>query len=205
MTIRARHEIWIFRHGATEWSLTGQHTGRTDLPLSNIGRRQGQALGRAMANRRFATVLCSPLNRVVETCRLAGYGDGAQLVDDLMEWNYGVHEGLRPAEILENRPDWTIWNDGAPGGETVEHVAERARRAIALADAPQRDVAVFSHGHLLRSLVVSWLGLPADAGRHFDLATGSTSVLGYHNTERVIRTWNHTITFPPRTTIEKPI
>ena len=178
---------------------------RTHRPAAQQHRSaEGQALGRAMANRRFATVLCSPLNRVVETCRLAGYGDGAQLVDDLMEWNYGVHEGLRPAEILENRPDWTIWNDGAPGGETVEQIAERARSAIALADAFEGDVAVFSHGHLLRSLAASWLGLPGDAGRYFELATGSTSVLGYHSAERVIRTWNHTLALARTKDDEKP-
>ena len=125
MTSRARHEIWLFRHGETAWTLTGQHTGRTDLPLNNIGRRQAEALGRALANRSFATVLCSPLIRAVETCRLAGYGETARITDDLKEWDYGAYEGLRLEEILEKRPGWTIWNDGAPGGETVEQIAGR--------------------------------------------------------------------------------
>ena len=204
MTSHVRHEIWLFRHGETAWSVTGQHTGRTDLPLNSIGRRQGEALGDALANRSFATVLCSPLIRAAETCRLAGYGDGAQFVDELMEWDYGAYEGLRPEEILEKRPGWTIWNDGAPGGETVEQIAERARRAIALADAFEGDVAVFSHGHLLRSLAASWLGLPGDAGRYFELATGSTSVLGYHSAERVIRTWNHTLALASTKDDENP-
>ena len=203
MIDRPRREIWLFRHGETAWSLTGQHTGRTDLPLNNIGRRQGEALGRALANRSFAIVLCSLLIRAVETCRLAGYGETARYTDDLKEWDYGAYEGLRQVEILEKRPGWTIWKDGAPGGETVVQVAERARRAIVLADASDGDVAVFSHGHMVRSLAASWLGLPGDAGRYFDLATGSTSVIGYHSAERVIRTCNHTIIFPAHMTDEK--
>ena len=184
------YEIWLFRHGETAWSLTGQHTGRTDLLLNNDGRRQGEALGRSLAGRRFGLVLCSPLARAAETCRLAGYGDAARFIDDLMEWDYGEYEGLRPDDVREKRPGWTIWKDGVPGGETVEQVGERASKVIALANATESDVAVFSHGHLLRILAARWLGLPADAGRYFDLAPASISVLGYHGDASIIRKWN---------------
>ena len=188
-----RQEIWLFRHGETAWSLTGQHTGRTDLPLNSTGRRQGEALGQSLNSRRFGLVLCSPLARAVETCQLAGYGDVAQFIDDLMEWDYGEYEGLRPDEILEKRPGWTIWKNDVPGGETVQQVGERARKVIALANAIEGDVAVFSHGHFLRILAGCWLGLPPDAGRYFDLATASISVLGYHSDASVIHKWNQNI------------
>jgi broad specificity phosphatase PhoE len=187
------HEIWLFRHGETAWSLTGQHTGRTDLPLNSTGRRQAEALGQSLNNRRFGLVLCSPLARAVETCQLAGYGDVARYIDDLMEWNYGEYEGLRPDEILEKRPGWTIWKDGMPGGETVEQVGERARKVIVLADATEGDVAIFSHGHLLRVLAACWLNLPPDGGRYFDLSPASTSVLGYSGDAPVIRKWNQDV------------
>ena len=144
MINRKRREIWLFRHGETAWSLTGQHTGRTDLPLNSTGRRQGEALGRSLGRRRFELVLCSPLIRAAETCRLAGYGDVARYIDDLMEWDYGEYEGLRPDDILEKRPGWTIWKDGVPEGETVEQVGARARKVIVLADAIEGDVAIFS-------------------------------------------------------------
>ena len=199
-----RHEIWLFRHGETAWSLTGQHTGRTDLLLNIVGRRQGETLGWSLAGRRFGLVLCSPLARAAETCRLAGYGDEARFVDDLMEWDYGEYEGLRPDEILETRPGWTIWKDGVPKGETLEQVGERARKTIALANATKGDVAVFSHGHLLRILAACWLGLPPDAGRYFDLAPASTSVLGYHGDAAIIRKWNLDTILSPQSANENP-
>lgn len=190
MINRNRHEIWLFRHGQTAWSVSGQHTGRTDLPLTEAGKQQAEALGRYLAGRKFDLVLSSPLARAAETCRLAGYGDAARFVDELMEWDYGEYEGLRPADILEKRPGWTIWNDGVPGGEAVEQVGDRARKVVALTKTVDGDVAVFSHSHLLRILAACWLGLPPNAGRYFDLNTASVSVLGYSGDAPVIRRWN---------------
>ncbi len=185
-----RHEIWLIRHGETAWSLTGQHTGRTDLPLTEAGKQRAKALGRYLAGRKFELVLSSPLARADETCRLAGFSDVVRFTDNLMEWDYGEYEGLRPANILEKRPGWTIWKDGVPGGETVEQVGERARNVVGLMEAADGYVAVFSHGHLLRILTAYWLGLPPDAGRYFDLDTASISVLGYSRDTPVIRKWN---------------
>lgn len=193
MIDRKRHEIWLFRHGQTAWSVSGQHTGRTDLPLTEAGREQAEALGRYLAGRKFDLVLSSPLVRAAETCRLAGYGEVARFTDDLMEWDHGEYEGLRPADILKKRPGWTIWNDGVPGGETVEQVEQRARSVVGLTEAVDGGVAVFSHSHLLRILAARWLGLPPDAGRHFDLDTASISVLGYSRDASVIRKWNQEV------------
>ena len=193
MIDRKRHEIWLFRHGQTAWSVSGQHTGRTDLPLTEAGREQAEALGRYLAGRKFDLVLSSPLVRAAETCRLAGYGEVARFTDDLMEWDHGEYEGLRPADILKKRPGWTIWNDGVPGGETIEQVEQRARNVVGLTEAVDGGVAVFSHSHLLRILAARWLGLPPDAGRHFDLDTASISVLGYSRDASVIRKWNQEV------------
>ena len=184
------HEIWLFRHGETAWSVTRQHTGRTDLPLTEAGKRRAEALGRYLAGRKFDLVLSSPLTRAAETCRLAGYGDVARFTDDLMEWDYGEYEGLRPADILRERPAWTIWKDGVPGGETLAQVGERARNVVGLTEAVDGDVAVFSHSHLLRILAAYWLGLAPASGRYFDLDTASISVLGYDRDTSVIRRWN---------------
>jgi len=193
MIDRKRHEIWLFRHGQTAWSVSGQHTGRTDLPLTEAGREQAEALGQYLAGRKFDLVLSSPLARAAETCRLAGYGEVARFTDDLMEWDHGEYEGLRPADILKKRPGWTIWNDGVPGGETIEQVEQRARNVVGLTEAVDGGVAVFSHSHLLRILAARWLGLPPDAGRHFDLDTASISVLGYSRDASVIRKWNQEV------------
>lgn len=193
MINRKRHEIWLIRHGETAWSLTGQHTGRTDLPLTEAGKRRAEALGRYLAGRRFDLVLSSPLARAAETCRLASFGEVVRFADDLMEWDYGEYEGLRPIDILRKRPGWTIWSDGVPGGETVEQVGERARNVIRLTEAIDGDVAVFSHSHLLRILAACWLGLPPNAGRYFDLDTASISVLGYNRDTSVIRKWNQEV------------
>lgn len=183
-------ELWLMRHGETAWSLSGQHTGRTDLQLTAEGKRRAEALGRHLAGRPFALVLCSPLLRAAETCRLAGYGDVAEFTDNLREWDCGEYEGRPTAEIRKERPGWTIWTGGTPGGETIEQVAERARKVIERAAAARGDVALFAHAQVLRVLTACWLGLSPDAGRLFVLGTASLSVLGYEYETPVIRSWN---------------
>lgn len=183
-------EIWVARHGETEWSRTGRHTGRTDVPLTAVGRREAAALGRALGGRLFALVLSSPLSRAWETCRLAGYADVAETTDDLLEWNYGAVEGRTSADIRRERPGWTIWTDGVPFGETIELVAARAGKVIDRAVAAGGDVLLFAHGHVLRTLTARWLGLEPRDGRLFVLETASMGVLGEENGSRVIRTWN---------------
>ena len=185
-----RPELWLVRHGETEWTVTGQHTGRTDIPLTALGRRQGAALGRRLAGRTFALVLVSPLTRALETCRIAGYGDVAKRTDDLCEWDYGAYEGRTTPEIRTEVPGWTIWTGNPPGGETLDQVARRAGNVIAQASAAGGDVALFAHGHMLRVLTACWLGLPPDAGRLLALGTASLSVLGYERETRNITTWN---------------
>jgi len=200
MTAR-RHEIWLFRHGETTWSENGQHTGRTDMPLNAAGRRRALAIGRRLSGRRFALVLCSPLDRAVETCRLAGYGDVAEVSDDLMEWDYGEDEGLRTVEIQKQRPGWSLWRDGPAAGETVADVGVRTQRVIARSKVVDGDVALFAHGHVLRVLTACWLGLQPDAGRLFALGTASVSVLGFEHDTPVINKWNqdsHLIDLEPR-------
>jgi probable phosphoglycerate mutase len=184
------HRIWLVRHGETEWSKSGQHTGRTDIPLTATGEQQGRALGRHLAGRPFALVLTSPLSRARETCRLAGYADIAQVSDDLLEWNYGVYEGRTTAAIRVEQPGWSIWNTVVAEGESVEQVGERARRVIARAEAASGDVALFAHAHLLRILGACWMGLPAIHGRNLTLGTASISVLGYERENRVVQVWN---------------
>jgi probable phosphoglycerate mutase len=185
-----RHEIWLFRHGETEWSVTGQHTGRTDLPLVDEGRQRAEALGRHLAGRPFALVLSSPLVRAVETCRLAGYGDQVQLTDDLREWDYGAYEGRRTVDIQKERPGWLLWKDGVPGGETAQKVGERARRVIERAVVADGDVALFAHGHILRVLGGCWLGLGPTGGQLLALGTAALCRLGYEHDYRVIHVWN---------------
>jgi broad specificity phosphatase PhoE len=184
-------EIWIVRHGETEWSLSGQHTGRTDLPLTLRGEEKARELGRALGGKEFALVLTSPLARARETCRLAGYGDRAEKCEDLLEWNYGDYEGRKTVDIRKEVPGWTIWDGGAPGGETAEQVAARARSVIERAEAVGGDVACFAHGHFLRVLTATWLGLPPREGRLFTLGTASISVLSYERGWRSLRRWNH--------------
>jgi probable phosphoglycerate mutase len=184
------HRIWLVRHGETEWSKSGQHTGRTDIPLTATGEQQGRALGRHLASRPFALVLTSPLSRARETCRLAGYADIAQVSDDLLEWNYGVYEGRTTAAIRVEQPGWSIWNTVVAEGESVEQVGERARRVIARVEAASGDVALFAHAHLLRILGACWMGLPAIHGRNLTLGTASISVLGYERENRVVQVWN---------------
>jgi probable phosphoglycerate mutase len=185
----------LVRHGETEWSLSGQHTGSTDVPLTDQGRQDAEALGAALHGRRFELVLTSPLERAVETCRLAGYGDGAQRRDELREWDYGEYEGRKTVDIREERPGWTLWRDGVPGGETAAQVGERADRVIAELRELTGDAALFAHGHILRVLAARWLGLEPGAGRLFALDTATISVLGYERETAVLRSWNHA---PPR-------
>ena len=183
-------EIVVVRHGETEWSRTGRHTGRTDVPLTDQGRRDAEAVGIALRERRFALVLTSPLQRAKETCRLAGLGDVALERDDLQEWDYGYYEGRTTTEIRLERPGWTVWKDGVPGGETLAEVGARVDRVLDELREAAGDVAVFAHGHLLRVLAARWLGLEPIAGRLFALDPGSISVLGHERETAVLRSWN---------------
>jgi probable phosphoglycerate mutase len=183
-------EIWLIRHGETEWSKSGAHTGRTDLPLTADGEQHARDLGRFLAGRPFALVLTSPLQRARKTCELAGYGGVAQADADLCEWDYGDYEGRTGAQIQETVPGWTIWTSPVPGGETIDEVAVRARRAIKRAAAAKGDVALFAHGHLLRILTACYLALPPTDGKLFALGTASIGILGYEHETRVISRWN---------------
>lgn len=186
----AKHQIWLLRHGETEWSLSGQHTGRTDLPLTEAGRQRAEALGRHLVGRKFALVLSSPLVRALDTCKLAGYGDQVQLTDDLLEWDYGAYEGRRTVDIRKERPGWLLWKDGVPGGETAEQVGARARSVIERAAAADGDVAMFAHGHILRVLGSCWIGLGPSGGQLLALDTAALCRLGYEHDYRVIHVWN---------------
>ena len=181
--------LWLFRHGETEWSLSGQHTGRTDLPLTENGRRQASALADLVAGTKFDLVLVSPMSRARETSRLAGFAD-AQTDANLLEWDYGDYEGRKTAEIRNGRPGWSLWSDGVPNGETVEQVGARAEAVIARAVNAGGNVALFGHGHILRVLTARWLGLPPADGRLFALETGTVSKLGYERDTRVLTAWN---------------
>jgi broad specificity phosphatase PhoE len=182
--------IVLVRHGETEWSATGRHTSRTDVPLTDRGRSQAEALGGCLQGWRFALVLTSPLQRAAETCRVAGFGDLAQTRPELVEWDYGDYEGLTTPQIRERRPGWSLWSDGAPGGETAAQVARRADRVLAEVREVGGDVALFSHGHFLRVAAARWIDLPAETGGRFALDTASISVLGYERETPVIARWN---------------
>jgi len=186
--------VYLARHGETAWSLSGQHTGRTDLPLTERGERQARALGERLRGLHFATVLTSPSQRARRTAELAGVGSLAETDPDLAEWDYGQYEGRRTADILAERPGWFLFRDGCPGGESPEQVAARADRVVQRIRAVQADVAIFSSAHISRVLAVRWLGLEPAAGRYLLLGTSSLSILGYeHNlTEPAIRLWNET-------------
>lgn len=182
--------VFLVRHGETEWSLSGQHTGTTDLPLTDNGRRLAERLRPVLAKTTFALVLTSPMWRARETCQLAGLGDGATVCPDLVEWNYGEYEGVTPKQIREALPNWMIFRDGCPGGETPGQVAARTDRIITRTRAAEGDVALFSHGHVLRVLVARWLGYPPGAGQHFLLDTGTLSVLSDYRGIPAIKIWN---------------
>ena len=186
----ARHQVVLVRHGQTEWSVSLRHTGRTDIPLTDEGRRQAEALAQVLSRWQFAHVLTSPLTRARETCRLAGLGDGAEVTDDLREWDYGDYEGRTTTDIQAERPGWDLWVDGVVGGETVEEVGRRADRVIDKARNAGGDVALFAHGHLLRILGARWVDLPAAAGRRLALSTASVSVLGWERATAVLEQWN---------------
>jgi len=183
-------DVWLIRHGETAWSRSGQHTGSTDLALTETGRRAASALAPALAGESFALVLTSPLRRARETCALAGLGDRAQVDADLLEWNYGEYEGLTAAEIRDRRPAWLVFTDGAPGGERPDDVGRRVDRVIARARAAPGNVAMFAHGHVLRVLVARWLGWSVAAGRHFLLDTGTLNVLSAYRDTPAIKLWN---------------
>jgi broad specificity phosphatase PhoE len=185
-------EVWLVRHAETEWSLSGKHTGRTDVPLTDAGRERAVELGGRIGDRVFDLVLVSPLERARETARLAGLGDPCQVREDLLEWDYGEYEGITTLEIRETRPDWYLWTDGVPGGETADEVGARCDRIVEEILGVEGDVAIFAHGHVLRALGARWVGEPVAFGGRLYLTTGSLSVLGFEREVRVIRLWNET-------------
>ncbi len=185
-----KNEIWLLRHGETAWSLSGQHTGWMDLPLTEEGERQALEVGAALQSKRFAAVYTSPLQRAAKTCALAGFAPQALRVDNLREWNYGSIEGRTVNDLRESIPGWSIWTHGTPDGESIEEVYARAGRVIEIALEADGDVALFAHGHLLRILTANYLGLPPRDAKLFALSTASISVLGWERENRVIRRWN---------------
>jgi broad specificity phosphatase PhoE len=187
--------VYLARHGETAWSLSGQHTGRTDLPLTERGERTARRLGERLRELKFIKVFTSPLRRASRTCELAGYADMAVVDSDLVEWDYGEYEGRRTAEILADRPDWQLFRDGCPGGESPQQVAARADHLIGRVRPVQGDVLLFSSGHFIRVLAARWLGLePTSNSRFFALSTASLSALGYERdlSRPVIQLWNET-------------
>jgi broad specificity phosphatase PhoE len=182
--------VVLIRHGATEWSVTGQHTGRTDLPLTDEGRDQAKRLASRLARERFALVLVSPLVRARETARLTGFGDVAEVEPDLVEWDYGAYDGRTAVDIRRERPGWTPWHGGYPGGETLDELAARADRVLARARSADGDVALFAHGHILRVLAARWLEQPPIEASHYYLDTASLSVLARERETPVIDRWN---------------
>jgi probable phosphoglycerate mutase len=187
--------IYVARHGETEWSRSGQHTGVSDIPLTEGGEEAARKLGSRLSGRPFVRVFTSPLLRARHTCELAGFGDRADILDEAMEWNYGRYEGVRTVDIHKERPGWDLFRDGCPEGETAEMVGARADRVIAALRAAEGDALLFSSSHFLRVLAARWLGLQPEGGRHFMLDTAALSIFGYeHNSldEPVIRVWNDT-------------
>jgi probable phosphoglycerate mutase len=183
-------DVWLLRHAETQWSLDGRHTGRTDIPLTDAGRARARALRPRIAEHEFALVLCSPLGRARETCELVGLGDAMTTTDDLLEFDYGDYEGMTTPQIRERRPQWTLWADGCPGGETADDVAVRTDRVIDRALSAAGDVALIAHGHVLRVLAARWVGQPGPFGGRLALGTGSVSVLGFERDVRVVTRWN---------------
>ncbi|HLK65611.1 MAG TPA: histidine phosphatase family protein [Bryobacteraceae bacterium] len=186
-------QLWLVRHGETEWSKSGAHTGRTDLPLTDAGRENATAIRGLLGGRRFAMVLTSPMQRARDTCALAGYGDQAEVDPNLCEWDYGDYEGRTTLDIRKELPDWSLWVNGVPNGETIDQVATRADSVIARALQVDGDVALFAHGHILRILASRWVGLAPQTGRFLALTTASVSNLGYERATRVITRWNLSI------------
>jgi broad specificity phosphatase PhoE len=186
-------ELWLIRHGETEWSLSGAHTSRTDIPLTDHGRLRAEELKAFLNGKKFAAVFTSPMQRARETCKIAGYADVATIDEGLREWNYGIFEGKTTKAIQVDHPGWSVWKDEIVDGEPVDHVGERADGVIARALAAaggDGTVALFAHAHILRILAARWIGLPATGGSLFALGTGSLSELGFERETRVIRRWN---------------
>lgn len=186
-------EFWLVRHGETEWSASGRHTGLTDIPLTPAGEQHARALRGRLAGQNFAQVWTSPLARARRTCELAGFADAAVVDPDLVEWDYGQYEGITTAEIRQQRPDWQLFRDGCPGGESLEAIGARADRVIARLKAASGNAILFSSGHFLRVLAARWLGLEPSGGRLLLLGTASLSILGYEHSnpaEPVLKLWN---------------
>jgi broad specificity phosphatase PhoE len=184
--------LYIARHGETAWSLSGRHTGLTDLPLTENGQSNARRLGNALRGRVFAKVFTSPLQRALNTCRLAGFGARAEVDEELVEWNYGEYEGLCTEEIRRKRPGWDLFRDGCPGGESAQDVGLRADRVLRRVRDSQQDILIFSSGHFLRVLAARWLGLTPQSARYFLLSTASLSALTYEHelTRPAIKFWN---------------
>lgn len=187
-------KIWLARHGQTEWSVAGKHTGRNDIPLTLEGEEEARKLGLRLKGIRVAAAFTSPLQRARRTCELAGFGAGAEALPDLMEWNYGAYDGLKSAEIRAKRPDWHLFRDGCPGGENLQDVIIRADRVIARLKSAAGDCVVFSHGHFLRVLAVRWAGIVPESGARLSLSPASLSALGtdHANSDPVVDLWNDT-------------
>jgi probable phosphoglycerate mutase len=188
--VERRPQVVLVRHGETQWSKSGRHTGSSDIPLTEAGRSAAEALGARLRHWRFELVLTSPLSRATETCRLAGLGDEAEERSELVEWDYGEYEGLTTLQIREKVPGWSVWRDGCPGGESAEDVGARIDPLVAELRALSGDAALFGHGHLLRVVTARWIDLPPDAGASLALSTASVSVLGYERETPVIWLWN---------------
>lgn len=189
-------EALLIRHGETEWSLSGQHTGSTDIPLTENGARAAQRLGPYLAEQDFSLVLSSPLQRALQTCELAGLGERVQIDPDLKEWDYGAYEGLKPAEIHRQAPGWMIFRDGCPGGEAPDQVAARTDRVIRRVREAGGRVALFAHGHVFRVLAARWIGLSPGEGCHFLLDTSTLTILSYYRDIPALKCWNAPLAEP---------
>jgi broad specificity phosphatase PhoE len=185
-----RANLWLVRHGETEWARLGRHTGRTDIPLTDLGRHQAMAVAAKLVGHRFALVLSSPLSRALDTARLAGFSKTVATDDDLLEWDYGADEGRTTAEIRMRRPGWSIWDNGPDGGESIDDVGTRVDRVIARVRAGPGDALLFAHAHVLRILAARWIDQPPRLGRAFVLSTATVSVLGWEREQPVLERWN---------------
>jgi probable phosphoglycerate mutase len=190
-------QLWLARHGETQWSRSGRHTGRTDVALTAHGKKQAAALGARLRDLRFALVLASPLARARRTAELAGFGAALELDDDLVELDYGAYEGRTSEEIRHERPDWDLWRDGCPGGETIADAARRAERVLTRTRAADGPVLLVGHGHMTRALTACALGLDPATGRHLALDPATLSILGAERTTPAIRLWNDAGHLPP--------
>jgi len=190
--IYTHHKIYLIRHGETEWTVSGKHTGRTDIPLTEKGEEQSKALGKFLKGTGFQKVFCSPSTRAKETCRHCGLFAHAQIENDLQEWDYGKYEGITTVEIKKTNPHWSIFAQGAPDGESVADVGHRANRVLGMIRSTPGDIAVFSSGHFLRVLAARWLDMPANFGERFILSPASLSILGFERDRPAIHLWNQT-------------